>query len=61
MIYQVGPLSATEVARHLGCHVNSVKRIPPKDLPYFRFGSRGDRRYRIQDVNRYIEERLVTK
>ena len=53
----VSPLSASEVALHLGVHINTVKKIPDNELPYFRIGSRGDRRYRIEDVERYIERR----
>jgi excisionase family DNA binding protein len=57
MITSIGPLTAREVAMHLGVHYNTVKRIPASELPYFRFGARGDRRYRIEDVERYIETR----
>jgi hypothetical protein len=53
------PLSAREVARLLGIHVNTVKRIPPEALPYFAFGARGDRRYQRDDVRAYIYDRRV--
>ena len=53
------PLHAHEAAEALSVHVNTLKRIPPSDLPYFRLGSRGDRRYRRQDVTAYIARRLV--
>lgn len=49
----VRPLTPGEVAEFLGMHVNSVKRIPPKDLPYFRVGTRGDRRYETDAVIAY--------
>jgi len=52
-------LTAHEVAERLRVHVNSVKRIPPAELPYFRFGSRGDRRYLESDLIAYIAQRLV--
>lgn len=47
--------TATQVAWILGLHVNTVKRLD--ELPYFRVGSRGDRRYRREDVRAYIEQR----
>lgn len=57
MITSIGPLTAREVSRHLGVHVNTVKRIPARELPYFRVTRRGDRRYEIEDVERYIDKR----
>jgi hypothetical protein len=51
------PLETSEVARRLGVHPNTVKRIAPEDLPYFRVGGRGDRRYMARDVERYVQER----
>lgn len=59
MITTIGPLDTREVARHLGVHPNTVKRIPPADLPYFTVSSRGDRRYSIEAVQQYIEDRAV--
>jgi hypothetical protein len=55
------PLTAPQVAEVLGMHVNSVKRIPPVDLPYFRVGSRGDRRYEIASVIRYKSKRYTRR
>jgi excisionase family DNA binding protein len=52
------PVSVSEVARLLGVHTNTVKRIDPEHLPYFRVGSRGDRRYQRDDVRAYIYARL---
>lgn len=52
-------IGALEVAHFLGVHVNTVKRLPPEDLPFFRVTSRGDRRYRFEDVRAYIERRTV--
>lgn len=52
-------LSAWQIAEMLNIHMNTVKRIPPKDLPYIRVVRRGDRRYKVEDVNKYIEERTV--
>lgn len=54
-----GPYTAPQVAAILNLHVNTVKRLEPGELPYFRVGSRGDRRYRAEDVQAYIDRRLV--
>jgi hypothetical protein len=54
-----GWLSVNEVARALGLHNNTVKRIPPSELPYMRATGRGDRKYWYTDVNAYIERRMV--
>lgn len=54
-------LTVDEVAVLLGVHNNTVKRMPPADLPYFRVGSRGDRRYVRWDVEDYVARRMVTK
>lgn len=56
MIEADRPLSVRDVAEMLGVHVNTVKRLP---LPYFRVGSRGDRRYELRDVIAYKLERKV--
>jgi len=54
----IGPLNVTEASIHLGVHNNTVKRIPANELPYFRVGSRGDRRYLFEDVLTYIRSRM---
>lgn len=54
----VGMLSVRDVARILRLHPNTVKRIPPRDLPYAMIGTRGDRRYLWLDVRAYVEERM---
>jgi excisionase family DNA binding protein len=48
-----------EVAELLGVHRNTVYRMNPRELPYFRVGARGDRRYLPEDVRSYIERRTV--
>jgi hypothetical protein len=48
------PFTAREVASWLGIHVNTLKRIPKDELPYFRVGHRGDRRYYLEDVRTYV-------
>jgi hypothetical protein len=50
-------LTSSEAAARIGVHPNTVKRIPPDELPYYRVGARGDRRYRYTDVIAYIERR----
>lgn len=47
------------VARMLGLAVNTTKRLPPGELPYFRVTSRGDRRYRLGDVRAYLAARRI--
>lgn len=53
------PLTAREVGRSLGLRPHVVKRIEPAELPYFRVGSRGDRRYTRADLDAYIARRRV--
>jgi DNA-binding CsgD family transcriptional regulator len=53
----VRPLGVYEAAEALGVHANTLKRLPASALPYFRVGSRGDRRYRRDDVAAYISGR----
>jgi hypothetical protein len=50
-------LTTARVALVLGVHPHTVKRIPPDELPYFRVGLRGDRRYRVADVDAYVTRR----
>ena len=50
-------LAAQAVAELLGVHVNTVKRMDPTELPYYRIGHRGDRRYRRGDVQAYLDRR----
>jgi len=48
-----------EVAIALGLTVSTVKRLPSAHLPYYRVCSRGDRRYRVEDVEKYLADRRV--
>lgn len=48
-----------EVSRLLGIHINTAKRLASAELPYFRIGNRGDRRYRLGDVRAYLAARRV--
>ena len=44
-------LTASEVAEMLHLHVNTVKRLGDRgEIPFYRVCSRGDRRFRIDDV-----------
>lgn len=50
-------LTPVEAAVRLGVHVNTVKRKPPSELPYWTINARGDRRYDPDVVERYVLER----
>jgi hypothetical protein len=52
-------LSAGQVERALGISATMRRAMPPADLPYMRLGQRGDRRYRVADVQAYIARRMV--
>jgi excisionase family DNA binding protein len=55
-INDIGPmLTASEVAKMLHLHVNTVKRLGDRgELPFYRVCSRGDRRYRLRDVEAFL-------
>ncbi len=55
-ITDLGPmLTASEVAEMLHLHVNTVKRLGDRgELPFFRVCSRGDRRFRLEDVMSFL-------
>lgn len=55
------PLRIGRVAELLGLHRDAVKNIPASELPYFRVGTRGDRRYARADVSSYIERRRAAE
>lgn len=50
-------VTTIEAAGLLGVHLSTIRRIPASELPFYRIGSRGDRRYRRADVQAYIERR----
>lgn len=54
-------LEVREVAALLGMSIKGAKGLPAPELPYFRVGSRGDRRYMRADVERYIKRRMVRR
>ncbi|MBA7649077.1 hypothetical protein ES703_56871 [subsurface metagenome] len=48
-------LTTAQVAEHLNVHVNTVRRWSNKGiLETYRIGSRGDRRFRRQDVDKLL-------
>jgi excisionase family DNA binding protein len=48
-------MTAAEVATALHLHVNTVKRLGDRgELPFFRVSSRGDRRFRVEDVLAFL-------
>ena len=50
-------LSTTEVADMLHLHVNTVKRLGDRgELPFYRVCKRGDRRFRLDDVMRFLAQ-----
>ena len=55
-VSDLGPLlTASEVAEMLHLHVNTVKRLGDRgELPFFRVCSRGDRRFRLEDVMSFL-------
>lgn len=57
-VNELGPmLTATEVAEMLHLHVNTVKRLGDRgELPFYRVCKRGDRRFRLQDVLRFLHQ-----
>ncbi|HEY8870329.1 MAG TPA: helix-turn-helix domain-containing protein [Candidatus Limnocylindrales bacterium] len=56
VVHEFGPmLTASEVAEMLHLHVNTVKRLGDRgELPFYRVCRRGDRRFRLDDVMRFL-------
>ena len=57
-VNELGPmLTATEVAEMLHLHVNTVKRLGDRgELPFYRVCKRGDRRFRLDDVMKFLSQ-----
>lgn len=57
-VNELGPmLTATEVAEMLHLHVNTVKRLGDRgELPFYRVCKRGDRRFRLEDVMKFLSQ-----
>ncbi|GAC1673392.1 MAG: hypothetical protein NVS9B8_16090 [Candidatus Limnocylindrales bacterium] len=57
-VNELGPmLTATEVADMLHLHVNTVKRLGDRgELPFYRVCKRGDRRFRLDDVMKFLAQ-----
>jgi excisionase family DNA binding protein len=50
-------LTAAEVAEMLHLHVNTVKRLGDRgELKYYRVCKRGDRRFLLEDVRRFLDQ-----
>jgi excisionase family DNA binding protein len=52
-------LSSAEAAQYLGIHVNHLRTISAGRLPYYNMAGRL-RRYRLEDVDAFIEASRVT-
>ena len=55
---QIDPmLTASDVARLLNVHINTVRRWSNQGiLKAYRVGSRGDRRFRQEDINSFLSQ-----
>ena len=52
-----GMLTISEVAKLLNVHLNTVRRWSNQEtLKAYRIGPRGDRRFRVEDVTRFLLE-----
>ena len=52
-------LTTSEVARVLNVHINTVRRWSNQGtLKSFRIGARGDRRFRQEDVDRFLSREV---
>jgi excisionase family DNA binding protein len=50
-------LTASEVAEMLHLHVNTVKRLGDRgELKYYKVCKRGDRRFLLEDVRRFLDQ-----
>ena len=50
-------LTATQVAKRLNIHINTVRRWTNKGiLPAYRVGPRGDRRFKRDDIALFLQE-----
>lgn len=47
-------IDARHAAKLLGIHINTLKRIPANEIPFYRITPRGDRRYNRQDIDAYL-------
>lgn len=48
-------MRAAEVAKYIGVHVNTIKKLT--DLPFYTVNARGDRRYRKTEVEDWLKTR----
>lgn len=55
-----GMLTTRQVAQFFGVHVSTVRRWSKKGiLKAYRISSRGDRRFRQEDVDAFLKERKI--
>ena len=54
----IGPmLTTSEVANILSVHINTVRRWSNQEiLKSYRIGSRGDRRFRMEDIDNFFSK-----
>lgn len=53
-------LTVREVAQRLGAHINTVRRWSDRGLlKVYHIGTRGDRRYRQEDITAFLKESTV--
>lgn len=65
MVAEIGTsplLKVSEVARLLHVHINTVRRWSEYGwIPAYRINSRGDRRFRLEDITRFMAKSEVYK
>ena len=54
-------LRADDIAARLRMSPRRVRLIPAHELPYVQLETRGERRYRPDDVDAYLEHRTVRR
>ena len=55
-------LTASDIARLLNVHINTVRRWSNQGiLKAYRVGSRGDRRFRHEDITRFLSQESQTE
>ena len=55
-------LTTSDVAHFLNIHINTVRRWSNQGIiSTYRIGSRGDRRFRKEDITRFLRERKTSR
>ena len=53
-------LKPRDVAAWLGIHINTVKRLGDRgEITFYRIGTRGDRRYKRSDIEKFLQRRQM--